>query len=270
MSDELVLTKHEGAGNDFLVVVEGPGGAGVDGVDGAVARALCDRRRGVGADGLVLVRRGTAGADLAMDLWNADGSEAEMSGNGIRCLAQAAVQAGLVGPPRFTVATGAGLRTVDYRTGPDPDAATASVDMGAVRLGAARTVAGHRARDAHVGNPHVVVLVDGALDEVHLEQLAAAAGAGVNVEVVTPAAGGLALRVWERGVGETLACGTGSCAAAAAARAWGLVGDDIPVANPGGTLDVHLDGVGGAVLAGPVRRIAEVRVPLPRPVTAAR
>ena len=273
----LVLTKHEGAGNDFLVALAaaegGPGGGTVPGgarLGSDAARFLCDRHRGVGADGLILLGPASDRADCAMRLWNADGSEAEMSGNGIRCLAQAAVDAGLAAPPRFTVATAAGVRTVDYRPGDRPWEATAWVEMGPVRVGAERAVEppGVRAVEADVGNPHLVVLVDLDVDAVDLEALAAdlAAGhpLGVNVEVVRPGPGpdDLALRVWERGVGETLACGTGTCAAAAVARRWGLVGDRVRVANPGGDLEVAL-GPGDppdAVLGGPVRRVAQVRV----------
>ena len=107
-------TKHEGAGNDFLVVLDPD-----DAVRFSVAqvRLLADRRRGIGADGIIRVGPGRGGCDLSMQLHNADGSEAEMSGNGIRCLAQAAVDAGLVSPPGFTVATAGGRRTVEYSPG---------------------------------------------------------------------------------------------------------------------------------------------------------
>src|ERR1700753_2413798 len=125
-------TKHEGAGNDFLVVLD---------PDDAIrlsmgqVRLLADRHRGIGADGVIRVGPGRDGCDLSMELRNADGGEAEMSGNGIRCLAQAAVDAGLVSPPRFTVATAGGRRTISYEAGPTPGWATASVDMGPARLG---------------------------------------------------------------------------------------------------------------------------------------
>src|SRR6202034_2895221 len=104
-------SKHEGAGNDFLVVLDP-----ADTLRFSVAqvRLLADRRRGIGADGIIRVGPGRDGCDLSMELHNADGSLAEMRGNGIRCLAQAAVDAGWVTPPRFTVATAAGTRTVAY------------------------------------------------------------------------------------------------------------------------------------------------------------
>jgi diaminopimelate epimerase len=266
VTELLTLSKHEGAGNDFLVVLD-PGGTLT--LSEAHVRALCDRRRGVGADGLVRVGPGRVGADLSMELRNADGGEAEMSGNGIRCLAQAAVAAGLVAPPRFTVSTGGGVRTVEYRPGPTPAEARAAVDMGRVKLGAEEAVPGHgRARAVDVGNPHLVVLVtDPAHVDVAADGAAIEAGrpGGVNVEFVAPAGPDrLELRVWERGVGETLACGTGSVAAAAAARAWGLVGDRVLVQNPGGTLEVVLgpEPDPEATLGGPVRRVAEVSVDL--------
>ena len=294
------LVKLEAAGNDFLVALVPllPRATGRSGADGRVltpaqVRAVCDRRRGVGADGLIVVRQGDHGADLEMELYNADGSVAEMSGNGIRCLVHAAVMGGIVPSRTVRVATAAGLRTVAY----EPDevgGAWARVDMGPVRLGSevASPLPGTRARLADVGNPHVVAIGEVDLDAVDLESLGAAAaraaGGPVNLEVVRPGRRGadLDLRVLERGVGETLSCGTGTCAAAAVAYAWGMVGDTVTVDNPGGRLEVRFGaggpggpggpggssgsgngGPGGALgtiegveLAGPVRKIADVDV----------
>ena len=263
-------TKHEGAGNDFLVVLD---------PDDAIrlsrgqVRLLCERRRGVGADGIIRVGPGRMGCDLSMELHNADGSEAEMSGNGIRCLAQAAVDAGLVVPPRFTVATAAGTRTIHFVPGEAPGWARASVDMGPVTLGPdqPQDVADRRARTVDVGNPHLVLLgpdVAGVDIAALGPRLQAAFAGGINVEWISLAHDGegelLDLRVWERGVGETLACGTGSVAAAAAATAWGVVGASgtVRVRNPGGTLEVTLrPGAGDpALLAGPVRKVADIHV----------
>jgi diaminopimelate epimerase len=262
-SRRLEFTKHHGAGNDFLVFVdiedESP-------LDPALVRALCDRRFGVGADGVIRVLDGDNVGDLAMDLHNADGSEAEMSGNGIRCLAQAAVAAGLVKPPTFCVSTLAGLRTVDYRPGMDADAAEASVDMGAAELGPdqPQQFAERRARRVDMGNPHLVLLgPDPAnVDVAELgSRLQGVHPGGINVEFISvgPGANAITLRVWERGVGETQACGTGSAAAAAAARSWGLVGETVDVHNPGGILQVEL-GSDGIRLSGPVRKVADIGV----------
>ena len=268
-------SKHEGTGNDFIVVLDPD--AALRLTVGQV-RLLCDRRRGVGADGIIRVGPGRQGADLSMELRNADGGTAEMSGNGIRCLAQAAVDGGLVSPPRFTVATAAGVRTVDFVAGESPGWARASVDMGPVTLGPdqPQDFADRKARTADVGNPHLVLLGPevATVDVAVLgPQLQSPFEGGINVEWICLAGAGagagagasdLDLRVWERGAGETLACGTGSVAAAAAARSWGVVDPDGPVRvhNPGGTLEVTLWERPGdpAYLAGPVRKVADIDI----------
>ncbi|MDQ1360572.1 MAG: diaminopimelate epimerase [Acidimicrobiaceae bacterium] len=259
------FTKHHGAGNDFLVTVD------LDGrqpLEPAVVRALCDRHLGLGADGVIRVLAGRQGAEVGMELRNADGREAEMSGNGIRCLAQAAVAAGLVSPPVFSVATAAGIRTVEYHPGDRPDVADASVDMGKAELGPdqAEEVPGRRARQVDMGNPHLVLLgsdPSGLAVEELGPQLQAGHPGGINVEFVAlgPGTDEVTMRVWERGVGETLACGTGACAAAAAAHSWDLVGDVVTVHNPGGSLRVTL-GTNGVSLAGPTQKVADVAVDL--------
>ncbi len=262
----LTLSKHHGAGNDFLVTVDPDGELELT---PSLVRALCDRRTGIGADGVLRVGPGRSGAPISMDLVNADGGTAEMSGNGIRCLAQAAVLAGLVAPPRFCVATAAGVRQVDYTAGLQPGRATASVDMGRVTLGGQASVEmiGWRGRLADVGNPHLVLWGPDP-DEVDIvgigTELQAGYPGGINVEFIAPAEtpDTLVFRVFERGVGATLACGTGSVAAAAVARGWGLVGDLVRVENPGGPLEVEL-GPGEAPesrLAGPVVKVGDVTV----------
>ena len=262
-------SKHEGAGNDFLVVLDPE-----DRVRLTVAQVslLADRRRGVGADGIIRVGPGSDGCDLSMQLFNADGGEAEMSGNGIRCLAQAAVDAGLVAPPSFTVATAAGTRTVEYAPGERAGWARASVDMGPVRLGPdePQVFDGRRARTVDVGNPHLVLLGPDTAGVDVAEggpKLQASFDGGINVEWITVVHDGdgalLDLRVWERGAGETLACGTGSVAAAAAARSWGVVGPGtVRVRNPGGVLEVDLgDGDEDMThLTGPVRKVADIDI----------
>jgi diaminopimelate epimerase len=272
-SPPLRFTKHHGAGNDFLVLVDVDDASPLD---AGVVRALCDRRFGVGADGVIRIIDGAGRADLAMDLHNADGSPAEMSGNGIRCLAQAAVATGLVEPPTFTVWTPAGVRTVDYRPGAAAGSAEASVDMGAASLGPDQPPrpGERRARRVDMGNPHLVLLdpEPSGADVAELGcQLQAMHPGGINVELISvgPGADALTLRVWERGVGETQACGTGSAAAAAAARSWGLVGESVEVHNPGGTLRVEL-GSDGIRLSGPVRKVADIEVDVSTILGAAR
>ncbi len=219
-----------------------------------------------GADGVIQIVDGNGEADLGMVLQNADGREAEMSGNGMRCLAQAAVLSSLVTPPEFTVATAAGIMAVEYFETDRIHVAEASVDLGTVVLGPdqPQKFPDRRVRAADMGNPHVVMFgptLDG-VDVVGIgAHLQTVHEGGINVEFI--ASGDdpdtLDLRVFERGVGETQACGTGSAAAAAAARSWGLVGDQVTVRNPGGSLTVTLDG-DHVRLRGPVHRIASVVV----------
>jgi diaminopimelate epimerase len=269
----LRFTKHHGAGNDFLVQVD-PGSKGP--LLPELVRALCDRRFGIGADGVIRVLAGDGLADLTMVLQNADGGEAEMSGNGVRCLAQAAVQSALVAPPTFTVATAAGIKTVAYAQASDPDTAWATVGMGKAELGEnqPQKFIDRKVRTVDMGNPHLVMFgpdlddVDVAGIGAHLQTVYEG---GINVEFITSGdePDNLVLRVFERGVGETQACGTGSAAAAAAAHSWGLVGTHVAVHNPGGTLEVTL-GDDEILLAGPVHRVASVVVSPSAVLAAAR
>jgi diaminopimelate epimerase len=171
------------------------------------------------------------------------------------------------------VATAGGLRTVDYAPGEAPGWAKARVDMGPARLGPdqPQEFDDRRARTVDVGNPHLVLLGPdtAAVDIAELgPKLQAAFSGGINVEWITPGRDEqgdlLDFRVWERGAGETLACGTGSVAAAAAARSWGATpdGGTVRVRNPGGTLEVTLGAEEGATtfLAGPVRKVADITI----------
>lgn len=274
------LTKHHGLGNDFLIhltdtAVERDGWP-------ARARAWCERQRGIGADGLIIGSPGTGGADLTMSLFNADGSGAEISGNGIRCLAQA--EARRLGVERVTlrIATDAGLRTcvvgpgADHveawvevamgtaGPGPAPDrpvaTATAAADPQALALDAAKE------RLVDIGNPHLVLLVDDP-DLIDI----AAAGAwheaaydgGMNVHAVAPTPGepnAVTVVHWERGVGVTRACGSGACAAAVAVHDWGLTGPEVLVHMPGGDVTVRIDGA-EVTLNGPASFVADIEVP---------
>lgn len=284
----LSLTKHHGLGNDFLVLLD-PDDRHPLGTD--AVRALCDRHRGVGADGLVRGHRGPGrasddGADLAMDLRNADGCPAEMSGNGIACLAQAAVDANLTGQD-LLVGTAAGPKAVRVRPGREAAESAVSVGMGAPEVGQAAAWApedggppvSFPGRAVAVGNPHLVLVCDdpealASLDVMGLgSRYQGRFPGGVNVEWVVPAAGAgpgangtsrLMMRVFERGVGETLACGTGSVAAAAAcshlgAGGSGLLDGPVQVSNPGGDLLVDVSGP-EAVLTTVVRRVARIEV----------
>ncbi len=247
----MLLTKHHGLGNDFLVLADRTGELAPD---ADFARTVCDRHRGIGADGLLHLGPGGDGIDIAMVLLNADGGRAEMSGNGIGCLVQAALLAGMAEGPVVTVGTDAGRRTVTIHPGEGPGAHVATVGMGPAELGEDEPewTGGDVLRAARVsmGNPHLVLhaadaeLLDdrGWVADLGRRANDATAG-GVNVEVVALADHGeLRMDVYERGVGLTLACGTGAAAAAAAARRWELAGDRVVVRMPGGPTTVDLAG----------------------------
>ncbi|HEX2192439.1 MAG TPA: diaminopimelate epimerase [Acidimicrobiales bacterium] len=261
------LAKYHGLGNDFLVLLD------LDGrtpVDGATARPLCDRHRGVGADGLIRATRVEGGdADVTMALWNADGGRAETSGNGLRCLAKALVDAGLVQGPAMTIATDAGVRRAVVH-----DDGTVTVGMGTGRIVSNRAMSFHPKegitdhRFVDMGNPHLVLAV-AAPEKLDVEEfgseLQRVNPGGLNVELVAPGPGAdeLTMRVWERGVGETQACGSGACAAAMAFRDLKEVGDRVTVHQPGGAVDVELLEDGTLTLTGPVEYVATVEVPCP-------
>ncbi|MGZ4772659.1 MAG: diaminopimelate epimerase [Ilumatobacteraceae bacterium] len=262
---DLELTKHHGLGNDFLVVFH----PRVDDLP-ALARRLCDRRRGIGADGL-LVGESEPGYAARMALYNADGSPAEMSGNGIRCFAQAlARRRGDLTPQR--ILTDAGERIVTLYATDDPDVIEAAVDMGAVtaidepddwhRIG---TDPLRPVSHLSVGNPHAVVAVDDVaiVDLLSLGEKVP----NINLELVEagPEHHAITMRVHERGAGITQACGTGACASAWAAVSWGLVPDgleEITVHMDGGDAKVRLHHPenGHVTLVGPAEFIGAIQV----------
>lgn len=256
------FVKGHGTENDFVLLPD------VDGrlqlTPELVAR-ICDRRAGIGADGVLRVVRDTSGlADWFMDYRNADGSVAEMCGNGVRVFARYLVRAGLAEPGEFPLATRSGVRHV--RLGAAGDV---TVDMGVARVPAPdkideiKVTVGDRSWPGvavDMGNPHAVVLVDdlahaGPLREPPLVD--PAFPEGVNVEFVTRLGDGhLSMRVYERGVGETRSCGTGACAAmlVSARRAQSSAPTSYVVDVPGGRLTVthrkddHVELTGPAVL----------------------
>jgi diaminopimelate epimerase len=265
----LTLTKHHGLGNDFLVLFDDQPLPPV--ALGRLARDLCDRRTGIGADGLLVgFTKPADGADLGMALFNADGTSAEMSGNGIRCLVQAWAWRSNLAEGTAKVATDAGLRAVEFQPGPDSHTIVASVAMGvadaidppagwaALGCDPARPVA-----HLSLGNPHAVVAVD-HVDDVDLKVLGPKVP-DVNLEVIAagPEPDAITMRVHERGAGVTEACGTGACAAAYAADRWGLAepaNHEITVHMPGGDAKVRIGPE--LVLIGPATYIATIEVSL--------
>jgi diaminopimelate epimerase len=258
------LSKLHATGNDFLVRVgEHPD----DVLDAVTVAALCDRRRGVGADGLITIGGGGSGHDCSMLLQNADGGVAEMSGNGIRCLAWVAERRGLARGDRLTVATGGGRRDVTLSV-ENGEVVGASVDMGPARFGPdvdidldGRTMIGV---SVDMGNPHVVLAVDDP-DAVDVARHGATIEHDprfpnrINVEFARARGRDrVQMRVWERGVGETLSCGTGVCAAAAAMVRAGDCDPNVTVQVPGGALRVTVAET--ITLAGPVVHVFDLDI----------
>jgi diaminopimelate epimerase len=203
---------------------------------------------------------------VVMHLFNADGSRAEMSGNGIRCLGQALATARDVREAVFHVATDGGIRRLQVTQSVDGQTSLVSVDMGSFGPGPAlpdevvRHLDEVRMATGDMGNPHLVLLVaDPAAVDVATQGawLEAQFPGGVNVEFIAPVGPDtIALRVWERGAGITEACGTGACAAARVAHDWGLVGERVRVEMPGGAAEVELGST--ITLVGPAVHVATV------------
>ncbi len=260
----IAATKHHGLGNDFLIVVDPSRPLSADD-----ARRWCDRRRGIGADGLISA---TAQGDGSwqMILWNSDGSRPEVSGNGLRCLGQAlAMHEGVDHATTYSVVTDGGVRSLDVRPG-DP-IAQVTVDMGRASERGAHsdrwTELGVDVREqiaVEIGNPHLVALVDDAsAHDVTVVGPAVEADYpdGVNVHLIDVVdRSTIRLFVWERGAGYTEACGSGACAAAWAANALGITDATVDVVMPGGSAEVEIvDGDHPTVLlTGPAEFVGRV------------
>lgn len=226
------FTKMQGLGNDF-VVLEGP-----QQLDPDEVVHVCDRRFGIGADGVLVVTRDDP---IRMQYWNADGSVAEMCGNGLRCVARYAYDKGWAMDRNFSVQTPVGTRGVRVLEDRVEAEMGRPVTQGTRRMGGAEYVL------VDMGNPHAVAFVDDPAD-VDVAGLGKAMQAGfpngANIEFASRRGDGVVMRVWERGVGETPACGTGIAAVAAvAAERFGL-SSPITISVPGGEAGVDIrDGV---------------------------
>jgi diaminopimelate epimerase len=271
--EAIVFDKYEGLGNDFVVVRA----ATEDSWRPADAVALCDRRRGVGADGVLLVLPPRSpGCDARMRVLNADGSVPEMCGNGVRCVALAVARSRGLREGVVRIDTDAGPRSCAVSDREGSGEARVTVDMGVVRVFADRTVDLEGApvvlAIADAGNPHAVIFGEFSREDVEHAGARIAVHPdfprGTNVEFarVRKAHGGAAiaidLTVWERGVGVTLACGTGACATAAVACAKGLAPVGVPVAVwlPGGRLDIIVDAAAQTTMQGPARHVFSGRM----------
>jgi diaminopimelate epimerase len=265
--------KWEGLGNDFVVVEVNPALW-----PGRVVRAVCDRRRGVGADGVLFVDRCEAGMPR-MVVRNADGSRPEMCGNGLRCVAgYLATRGAFDGDGGWiTIATDVGPRRCEVRAS-SPVSFDVAVEMGPAKILGTFMVEidgrQHAFTHGDVGNPHAITFA--AYDEATIDRIgpivARFPDGGTNVEFCklvrseTSRVEAVEVVVWERGVGRTLACGTGACAVASAACAAGFraYGAPLRVRLPGGELSIVIEaGSHAATMRGPARQVftGEVEIP---------
>jgi len=280
------FSKLQATGNDFILVdtLTGPR----EGDWGELARAMCDRHFGIGADGLILVQDSTI-ADLKMRILNSDGSEAEVSGNGLRCFAKYSIEKGLTGKMSsqaelsnlyLAIETLAGVRKVKaYISGNKVN--RVKVDMGLPQfqpeqipvkikvdiipiLDYALVINGKELTLSLVsmGNPHAVSFLSQPIADFPLAEIGPKVERHpifpqrTNFEIASVSSRGeIEARVWERGVGETLACGSGACAIAVAAQLLDYVEPQVDIILEGGTLTVSWDRVGEVLLTGPVEEV---------------
>ena len=255
----MIFTKMHGLGNDYVCIncfrerVEDPPG---------FARALCDRHYGIGADGLILICPSKV-SDFKMEIYNSDGSVAGMCGNGIRCLGKYVYDYRLTGKETLSIETKSGIRNMHLQIR-DGTACGAMVDMGVPRLNAHSIPIlsekdlvindpievqekNYRMTGISMGNPHAVIFSE-EIDGIPLEETGRELEfhprfpERANIEFChVTARDRMEIRVWERGVGETLACGTGACAAVVASVLNDLTDEEVIVKLLGGELSVRWD-----------------------------
>ncbi len=248
-----------GAGNDFIILDPGE----VEGTEdlSPLARKVCDRHFGVGADGL-LIPAPSESADLKMVYLNSDGSPSEMCGNGLRCLARYARDYEILDGDALTVETGAGTKKVLlFEDG------SSRVDMGPPSLGEDVELRGFRFSRISMGNPHAVAFLgsEAEVDALNLEEI----GPGIEKDPVFPESTNVEfayprspeevrMRIWERGAGETLASGSGSCATAVAAVTRGLATSPVRLILDGGSVEISWAGIEQPVyMTGPAEYVCE-------------
>lgn len=258
------LTKMHGLGNDYLYIY-----GEIDNPE-AVSIKLSDRHFGIGSDGIILITPSKI-ADFKMRIFNADGSEAKMCGNGIRCVGKYVFDKGYTEKETLKIDTLSGIRTLKLKT-INGKVSHVTVDMGKAQIKAPESlkVSGKKVTFTQVsmGNPHAVIFTDDAKD-APLTTLGATLEHhaffpdGVNVEFVEVIdRQTLRMRVWERGSGITMACGTGACASVAAAVAAGYCdeNEDITVRLDGGDLQIKILSDKTVMMTGPAKTICECEV----------
>ena len=248
------FTKMHGIGNDYVYFTEMPC-AEEDLPE--LSRKLSDRHCGVGGDGIILVLPSEV-ADFKMRIFNADGSEARMCGNGSRCVGKLVYDKGLTKSTTITLETLGGIKTLELHPGEDGLIDSVTVDMGQAVTSAPLHLQGHDVIPVDVGNPHGVEFIDCDPDDYPVLTLgpklefdpAWPDRANIEFAQIT-GPGRIKMRVWERGSGETMACGTGACAVAAAALATHRCGRDAVISLPGGDLSISLGSDGHVRMTGP-------------------
>lgn len=270
------FAKYHGTGNDFVMLEDLEDRQTLS---SELVASLCDRHMGVGADGVIRIAP-SAEADFFMDYWNADGNVAETCGNGIRCLAKYVYDRGLTSKTELRVDTRNGAKDL-FLTISDGTVSSVRVDMGTPAF-TRREIpmagppeetfvdepmtagdATYRATAVSMGNPHLVLIGDIEPAHVDLQVLGPALQRHIdfpeqtNVEFARVSDGVVDVRVWERGSGQTMACGTGACASLVAASRIGLVGRQATIRFPGGELEVEWAPDGRVYLTGPATFVFE-------------
>ena len=269
--------KYQGLGNDFILFENLDGKAPHE---AKTVKQLCDRRFGIGADGILYINKADhdSGADCFMKILNSDGSEAEMCGNGIRCVAKHLYDMGTVKRDHFKISTLAGMKEIMI-TASEGKVEEVTVEMGAPDLvcrDIPMSVDGNsfidgqlevngkvfRGTAVSMGNPHIVIFDDITQDEMlkfaPLIQASPFFPKKTNVEFARKCKDGINVNVLERGAGWTLACGTGACATAVAATLKGIApfGEDIRIKLPGGVLTVNVNkDLSSVRMTGPAVRV---------------
>jgi diaminopimelate epimerase len=277
------FTKLQATGNDFIFV----DARNMERDWSKLAREICHRYYGAGADGLILIASSNR-ASLKMRLFNSDGSEAEVSGNGLRCFAKYVIDRQIVAGPKITVETMSGIRTIEA-TMTQGKVTHAKVNMGTPRFKAEdipvlidKPKKGRGEVDikliidypltvgrkglalsfVSMGNPHAVSFLSQPVSDFPLSVVGPQVEnhrmfpERVNFEIARVLKGNkIEARVWERGAGETLSCGSGACAIAVTARKKGYIDDEVDIILKGGDLTVYWDGVGEVYLSGPVEEV---------------
>ena len=244
----LPFEKMHGIGNDFILLERRHLPNGVQ--DKELAKYICNRNFSVGADGIIIVDlSATKDADFKWDYYNSDGSEAEMCGNGMRCFAKYVYERGFIDSPTFSVQTKSGIITPTLE-----EDGTVTINMGFPKLPSKKEeVIKVNSKEMtytyiEIGNPHCIFISDKEVSDGDFNNIGPLVERhqqfpkGVNVEFAfVENKNKIKLRVWERGAGPTLACGTGACATVVAANIRGLCDDKVEVSLPGGVLNVMWD-----------------------------